>query len=177
MGYHFGIYFLLCCVVGLVCIAYGGFKKLRSKENRVSILIGSGALLFFFGIVGFFGSIGTKLDVARGIEKQVVLSRDGQTKRKLNKEDVPREILSKCQDARGQVADLEEDWNFSDVIDSRPQSRLTLLCRYPDQSWLVYCEAGGFTVRSFEVLAKSNPEGYLVTVVDKETPRRCPLSF
>ncbi|WP_413578603.1 hypothetical protein ACLVWU_08705 [Bdellovibrio sp. HCB290] len=64
------------------------------------------------------------------------------------KKEVPSDILKAC--GFGEIADRHDPYNFSDVGDSRPTTRLNLACHYKDDSWYIYCERGGYAVQHLQ---------------------------
>ncbi len=76
--------------------------------------------------------------------KQECVAKSINSKRK---NDVPAELLSAC---GAEIADRHEPYNFSDVVDSRPNTRLNLACHYKDDSWYIYCEKGGYVIQHLQ---------------------------
>lgn len=77
------------------------------------------------------------------------------TKDKWQKSDLPSEVVQKCSDSRGRLANAGEKWEPSDAVqDSNiPQAHIVRICKSPDDVWEVECEKGGFALQKSRVKA------------------------
>jgi len=54
--------------------------------------------------------------------------------------DIPAEVIKPCLDTKGEIADIDSQWNHSDVIDAadtRPRSHLLVACKYQNGDWYI----------------------------------------
>ncbi len=94
---------------------------------------------------------------------------------KIELKEVPNNVVSVCRDSMGRIANYNEAWNSTDVFDLKPQSHLLLVCQYPDGSWYIQCEKGGFTIQRLQFkISKDSNNQWQATQLGGDLKEFCP---
>jgi hypothetical protein len=72
--------------------------------------------------------------------------------------EIPPEVIKPCLDSTGKIADINEDWQFSDhqmLGDLRPRTHLKEACKAGDNKWEIVCETGGYSITATKYIFES----------------------
>jgi hypothetical protein len=121
----------------------------RNKKILVVLLLAS---ILILAISVVYRSCGDDQQAANALTKQT----EFETK-ELRVKDLPEMVLSSCRDRMGRIADRGEGYNYSDVVVLElPNSRLVRACHFPDDSWYIHCEIGGFAPTEYQFRFEKN---------------------